>query len=556
MENVIVENLNLITIAVSMAAIGILGVIILNGNPKSSTNRAFALLAGVTIFYAVANYFGSQTSAMTHPTLAIALLRLTIFAAVLHSFLIFHLFFIFPKETYVLPQWYKLFLLPWVTLIAFINLTPLVFERITTYSSSGYAIDVASGPLIPLFGLTVVGLVTASFVMGIFKIRRAEGVEKKQLGDLLVGAVITYSLLLLLNFILPTLYNNAQFVPYAPVFIIPFIGLTAYAIYRHQLLDVRVIATQAFVLFLLLLFLGRIFANTAFFGRVVDSIVFLATAAFGILLVRSVEREIKTREEMRDLAKRLAETNWQLAKTNEQLHIIDKRKSEFVSIVSHQLRSPLTAVKGYASMLLENSYGVLPENLKGPIEKIFISSERLAKMITEFLDISKIEQGTMTYNFTSVDIKKMLIDLIGEFTPAADKKTLTLDLDFAENESFFVTADEGKIRQIISNLIDNGLKYTQAGGVYVALRKDEVRGIILVQVRDTGIGLSQDDIHHLFGKFTRGAQGQKQNAEGSGLGLYVAKKMLEAHRGKIWVDSEGPGRGSSFTLELLAEDQP
>jgi signal transduction histidine kinase len=89
--------------------------------------------------------------------------------------------------------------------------------------------------------------------------------------------------------------------------------------------------------------------------------------------------------------------------------------------------------------------------------------------------------------------------------------------------------------------------------VAVGIARDEERGIIMVHIKDTGIGLSQDDIHHLFGKFTRGSGGQRQNTEGSGLGLYVAKSMLEAQKGNIWVDSEGPGKGSTFFVELRAE---
>ena len=114
-------------------------------------------------------------------------------------------------------------------------------------------------------------------------------------------------------------------------------------------------------------------------------------------------------------------------------------------------------------------------------------------------------------------------------------------------------ADEGKIRQIISNLIDNSIKYTPQGSVRLILSKEPQKGefgMIHLQIKDTGIGLSQDDIHHLFGKFTRGAEGQKVNTSGSGLGLYVAKKMMEEHKGNIWVDSEGKGKGSVFSIEL------
>ena len=176
-------------------------------------------------------------------------------------------------------------------------------------------------------------------------------------------------------------------------------------------------------------------------------------------------------------------------------------------------------------------------------------------MVTDFLDLSKIEQGRMAYAFTSVNLGALIRDLAEEFASIAEKKGLHFEIVFPKETSFVVTADEGKIRQIFSNLIDNAIKYTPEGGVTLSLAKNNVRETILFQIQDTGIGLSQDDIHHLFGKFTRGAEGQKQYTEGSGLGLYVAKIMLEAHRGKIWVDSEGPGKGSTFVVELLDEGE-
>jgi histidine kinase len=116
-----------------------------------------------------------------------------------------------------------------------------------------------------------------------------------------------------------------------------------------------------------------------------------------------------------------------------------------------------------------------------------------------------------------------------------------------------VNADDGKMRQIISNIVDNSIKYTQKGGVRILLEHDNKQHKIRIKVSDSGIGLSQDDVHHLFGKFTRGSQGQRENTEGSGLGLYVASHMLEAQHGKIWVDSPGPGLGSTFIIELPSE---
>jgi signal transduction histidine kinase len=187
------------------------------------------------------------------------------------------------------------------------------------------------------------------------------------------------------------------------------------------------------------------------------------------------------------------------------------------------------------------------------VEKILLSSERLAQIVADFLDLAKVERGSMSYVFNPVDMRSMLTDLVEEFTPAAEKKGLKIDMQFAQKDSFVVHADEGKIRQVISNILDNSIKYTPKGKLSLMLEKDSASRVVSVYITDTGIGLAQNDIYHIFGRFTRGASGRKENAEGSGLGLYIAKKMIESQRGKIWVDSPGLGQGSTFVIELPLE---
>jgi signal transduction histidine kinase len=147
----------------------------------------------------------------------------------------------------------------------------------------------------------------------------------------------------------------------------------------------------------------------------------------------------------------------------------------------------------------------------------------------------------------------MVTDVYQDFVLIGSKKNLTLTCDIPEDGEWFVYVDEGKVRQIISNLVDNAIKYTPEGSVHIMLRKEpthDVHGTIVLEIKDTGIGLSLDDITHLFGKFTRGSEGSRIDTTGSGLGLYIAKKMMAEHKGDIWVESPGKGMGSSFFIEL------
>ncbi|OGZ07498.1 MAG: hypothetical protein A3D65_05915 [Candidatus Lloydbacteria bacterium RIFCSPHIGHO2_02_FULL_50_13] len=308
--------------------------------------------------------------------------------------------------------------------------------------------------------------------------------------------------------------------------------------------------------FFVLVFIGSQLFESPPGVRLLESALFAALLVACIIYQHGVQRDDVDEGKIEALEHQLRKVEWKLAVTKERVDMLDQRKREFVAVVSHQLRAPITAVKGYSSMLIEESYGKVPARMSDPINKIFLSSKRAAELVTDFLDLANIEQGVLLYNFTSVDIGILIHDLVGEYSSIAKKRGLTLKVNFPGKEMLMATADESKLRQILSNLIDNALKYTPTGGVTITAELDQEKGVVRVIVKDTGMGLSQDDVQNLFQKFARGARGQKEFTEGSGLGLYVAKKMLESHKGgKLWVDSEGVGRGSTFVLELLSEEK-
>jgi signal transduction histidine kinase len=402
-----------------------------------------------------------------------------------------------------------------------------------------------------------VALYVSCVLLGIFDIARTlnkkteKDDEARTLTYLLI--VLVLGLFAMTNF--PPWYG-IPVLPWGNLFVFLHVFALGYAMARHNLMKMESIAPRMAVSFIVVGAILNIFTAESAIQVVFRILIFAIVAFFSGMFLSTFRRVEEARAKVQELAKRLADTNWELSRKNEQLRIIDQRKSEFVSIVSHQLRTPVTAIKGYSSLILENAFGEITKPVREAVEKIFISSDRLAGMITDFLNISKIEQGTMTYSFSSVDLGKMLKELVDDFNVAAGKKKIDLSLSIPEQETFLVTADEGKIRQILSNLIDNAIKYTPMGKVHVSIEHSPDRTKVIVKVTDSGIGLSQDDIQHLFGKFARGAHGQKVFTDGSGLGLYVAKKMLEAHKGKIWVDSPGVGKGSTFAIELLAEDLP
>ena len=238
-----------------------------------------------------------------------------------------------------------------------------------------------------------------------------------------------------------------------------------------------------------------------------------------------------------------------LQEANKKLKNLDNLKTEFLSLASHQLRSSLTAIKGYASLLLEGSYGEVNEKLKEPIDRIFQSSNHLTKVVTDLLNVSKIESNKVKHDMNFFDVEKTVQDVVNELYIKAKKKGLAINFRTDQASPYVIKGDIKKIHQAILNIIDNSITYSNAGEIAVSLSKDAMNKKIRISVTDSGMGISKDEKERIFQKFVRGEAG-KTNATGSGLGLYIARQTVETYGGQITVESKGSGLGSTFNIEF------
>jgi len=238
----------------------------------------------------------------------------------------------------------------------------------------------------------------------------------------------------------------------------------------------------------------------------------------------------------------------ELQLANAKLRRLDEAKSEFISIASHQLRTPLTIVKGFVSMILEGSFGKIKDNQRDALEKVYESNERLITLVENLLSISRMESGRLKYDLKEFQLEYMIESVYDELKVYAQKKNLELRYIKPKNKLPMVNIDQEKIRQVVMNLTDNAIKYTQKGFVEISLR--QTGDFVEYCVRDSGMGISADDLPHLFKKFVRGTGTSLVHTEGTGLGLYVAKQMVEAHNGVIWAESKGQDKGSIFCFKL------
>jgi signal transduction histidine kinase len=236
-----------------------------------------------------------------------------------------------------------------------------------------------------------------------------------------------------------------------------------------------------------------------------------------------------------------------LAALNQKLLALGETKEDQSMIIAHQIRTPLTAIKGYASMLAEGDYGKLGPAQIEVINTIFQSSEHLIHLTSSILDSGTLESG-MGVDFGNVNLRDMVTDVLRELKPKAEKKKLYVYFDQVNHEIPVISGDENKIRQAILNIIDNAIKYTPAGGITVRMIADS-KGVRL-SVTDTGIGVRPEDQRKLFDKFFQSSVASEWSEKGAGMGMYIAKKIAEAHGGTVWVESEGSNKGSTFHLWL------
>lgn len=252
--------------------------------------------------------------------------------------------------------------------------------------------------------------------------------------------------------------------------------------------------------------------------------------------------------ELDKMTDKLATTNIRLESAYKKLQKLDKAKSEFVSIASHQLRTPLTAIKGYLSMVLEGDYGKLPQEASKPIDNVYESNERLIKLVNSLLNISRIEAGKMKLEKSEFPLEGLLKEMIQVFSARANKKKLKLKFEKPKTEIPKIRADREKLREALSNLLDNAIKYTHRGGITIKLKA--IKNKVRITIADTGEGMIKEEIAKIFQSFSRAGAGRKFWVEGAGLGLYVAKKFIQMHKGKIWAESPGEGQGTTFYIEL------
>ncbi len=527
-------NLDFLFVGIAVAANVIMGFVIFLNDPKSDTSILFLFQTLILAIWSSANYLCYQ---FLQPQIALILERLVLFFAVPNSIVFLLLMHTFPEPRMKMKKKWITALLSLMGITMLWTLTPYVFSSVTF--SAGQVPQPTVEPGMALFMFTAVLSIPVALWFLVRKYRNSLPSEKPRLKYLLWGVTIMFGLIVIFDVAFPVFLENSRFIPLSAVFTLPFVALTAYAIGKHHLLQVKIVATEVLTFILAIVTLFEVMISRTASAIIFRSGVFLLVLSFSVLLIKSVIREVKQREKLEVLTKELESANVKLQEA-------DKMKSQFLSFASHQVKSPMTVVKDYADLIRDGSYGIIPEKVKETAQKIHDSADRLIALVNNLLDLRKLEEGKVEYDFVKMDFDALVKNIFTEMKTLADKKGLEMTLEIP-GEPIKVKGDTEKLRQVMQNFIDNSVKYTEKGWIKISVTTANKK--VRLAVSDSGLGIPHDLIPTLFEQFNRGSKEAKK-IQGTGLGLYIAKKFMEAHGGKVWAESRGPGFGSTFTMEM------
>jgi len=322
-----------------------------------------------------------------------------------------------------------------------------------------------------------------------------------------------------------------------------FIGFLAYLIVRYKAFNIKLLAAQALIFALVALIASEFFFVRNTTNKILTGVTLLLAIGFGFFLVRSVKREIEQRERIEKLAEELQETNG--------------RQETLIHFIGHEVKGFLTKDSASFASLIDGDFGPLPESVKPFACQALAQSRDGARSVTDILTASNQKKGSIIYTKEPFDLKALAAEVTEKLKPVAEGKGLALTFSADDTGTPYIfTGDKGKIGDnVFRNIIDNSINYTPSGSVAVSLKKDPSTGLgaggkFIFTVKDTGIGITEEDKKRLFTEGGHGKDSQKVNVHSTGYGLFITKNIVEAHNGTIRAESEGEGKGATFIVEL------
>ena len=528
-------NLYAISALVNVATSLVLGFLIIFENPRNRINQLFVLFAISVVVWSY-SYFCWQIA--VDPTTALFWVHMLMAGAIFIPFFYFHFIVRFIDRQRSL-RWLIWFGYLAAGFFSVMNWTPLYTAYVTP--QFGFPFWPIAGPLFAPFLILWVGYAVYP-VWLLFKYFRVTDDAKKrtQVNYILVGTAIGY-IGGCTNYFL---WYSVPIFPYGNITASVYIFFVAYAILKHGLFSIKSITTEFLVFILWLFVFVRLLLSNTTSEQLINGGLLLVLLVVGVLLIRSVDNEVEQKENIQKLAKELEITN--------------EQQEGLLHFIGHEVKGFLTKDSGAFAALLEGDFAPIPEVLKPFVEHALTESRRGVDTVTNLLKASNLKRGTVTYTKEPFDLKALVSESIDRAKPTAKDKGLSINLT-TDDSYYQMTGDKAQIGDhILHNLIDNAINYTPSGSIDVSLKKEGApstglgTGKFILSIKDTGIGISEEDKKRLFTEGGHGKDSQKVNVNSTGYGLYIAKQITEAHGGTIRAESAGEGNGSTFIVEFPA----
>ncbi len=518
------------------------GFSVLRVDRKSEINKFFAFFTTMVSLWMLTDFACYQGALADYQTL---INRLNIFVVIFLIYSLTCFSYVFPKRIWKLPKII-------VNSFTIITVILAVLTLLTSYSikrayMQNYGSNFQTGPLFSVFA--IYGVATVVFVITnlLVKLKKFTDQEKKQIKIILLGVGTFLFFNVVFNLFIPIITNSFVLARLGTYSTIIFVSCIAFAILKYKLFNLKIILTESAAIIINVISAIQIFTSNNISEAVLRVFFSLVLLGGSYILIRSVQTEIKQKENLSKLAK-------ELQNANEHLQEVDKLKDDFLSMASHELNTPIAAIEGYLSMILvEKMAGEIPPKAKQYLDSVFKSSQRLAGMVKDLLNVSRIESNRIHIIWEDKPIEGVIDQSIMEIMSKAREAHHTLTFEKPKRPMPKTWYDTTRVTEILINIVGNAIKYTDPGGK-ITLRVTHDDKKIVVACEDNGKGIPKERQKAVFEKFTQ-VDVLKDEVKGTGLGMYIAKKFIELHKGQIWFHSDGAGKGTTFyfSLPILAK---
>jgi len=534
-------SLNFISYLVSITTSLGLGFWVFSQSPSRKVNKYFLLfiigiagwLVSLFVFYNI--YTANWILFVGRFNFAVTTLLL---------FFGFEFILVFPEENFVIKKWLHYLIALEVALLFLITLfTPLVDQNEVILGSSRIT---HYGPLYFLHIVNFFIFTLLSIAILAKKSKTSSKEDKARVYYVILGFAISAVFGFSTNILIPLLgYQDAADLGSFSILFLVF--AFSYAIIKHHLFDVKVIAAELFVFVLCVILFINTFLSIGTQNFSFNVVILISVIVAGVFLIRSVIKEVEQREKIEEISKELEKAYVVEKKANLELQNLDKYKNDFLRQTQHDLKNPLTVIMGYVDLLIGGNFGKVPKKSEDVLKRIEVVAQEKVRDISNFLDEEQFKMGKGVVTLTpGIELFSILDEIVHRLSYQAESKGIYLKLEKPE-KTFVISADREKLKSALFNVVDNSIKYTEKGGVDI---RAENSGTVKIIISDTGIGIPQDKIKTIFETQFERTKEAKETAKGTGVGLYLSAQIIKLHNGKVWAESAGEGKGSTFYIEL------